>query len=87
MRLSVAIARRFASDRRGLTSIEFALAAASLAIAVSAVILAFGLGIHTDEQARYAARDDVDPVVTGSIGPTPQRGDCPDRTPVVILRR
>lgn len=85
---------RFASDAKGLTNIEFAMAAASLAIALSAGLLALGLGIESGQPLRTAAHEEVDPIMTGSIKeskPTPaaeaRPSGCPDPQPVVILRR
>ena len=89
---------RLWSDTRGLSNIEFAMISASLAIAISAAILAYGLGITTENEARIAAADQddrIDRIVTGSIEKTetaaretaaPQR-HCPEQPPVVILRR
>ncbi len=94
MRCVIRALNRFRSDINGLSSIEFALAAASLAIAISAGILAFGLGIESGNPARYAVNDQPDPIVTGSIpasksAPVEEthRSGCPDPQPVVILRR
>ena len=94
MRSVVRTLSRFGSDAKGLSSIEFAMAAASLAIALSAGLLALGLGIESGQPTRMAAQQDVDPIMTGSINtsePAPaaetRRGGCPDPQPVVILRR
>lgn len=87
----------FLSDAKGLSNIEFAMAAASLAIAISAGILAMGLGLESSTSTRYAAveESEPDPVMTGSVKTRPEpvagtvkQTDCPQQQPpVVILRR
>ena len=87
-------ASRLARDKKAMTSIEFALASASIAIVLSAALLAYGLEIKSSNQQMVAAVDpvDPDPIVTGSIDSKPAPATqttphaCPDLPPVILRR-
>lgn len=86
---------RFGRDAKAMTNIEFALVAASLSIAISAALLAVGLGITPAPQTHIAETnaDGVDMTMTGSVDKaakplaiTEKPTGCPELPPVILRR-
>ena len=57
---------RFMGDRQAMSTIEFALASASIAIVLSAALLAYGLDIRSGDPQLVASAENADPIVTGA---------------------